>query len=410
MRLTLLLSWALALSAPSALAGGAPDRQPYTPADDSEILEQLPPRGGPSGQLRPLQAALLQHPDDLDRALLFARAAIDAGRAEQDPRDFGYAESALAPWWHRADAPDRVVLLRAVIEQWRHDFNGAARDLDLLIGRDSDESVQAHLQRAALHLVAGEPLPALRDCVALIGHTDLLGASTCIANANGLRGRAQPSLDSLVAVLPQSADAAPAVRLWALTSCAEMAERLGRDAQAAALYEQALAMMDAAATPDPYLLASAADFMLRHDDAQQVAARLAPLERIDNLLLRLALAESALAQRGDSAMARRLSLHLRMLGERFAEARQRQDASVHLREEAWYELELLHHPDLALALARRNWQAQREPLDARILLQAALAARQADAAEPVRQWMRDTGIEDVQLQALARRLDGTAAP
>lgn len=389
-----------------AAAPASPYGDPYTPASADEVLEQLPPRGGPSGHLRLMQQELAQHSGQLEPSLAFARAAIEAGRAEQDPRDFGYAESALATWWNRADAPEQVVLLRAVIKQWRHDFDGATRDLDMLISRDGDTATQARLVRASLRLVTGEPLDALRDCVALMGHTEVLTAATCIANANSLRGRGQTSLDSLCAVLDQSASATPPLRLWAMTSAAEMADRLGRNDQARKLYQQALAAMDAFGVPDPYLLASAADFMVRNGEARAVVKRLAPLARIDNLLLRLALAESDLVRRGDAAAAQELAAQVQMLDDRFTEAAQRQDSAVHLREQAWFELELRHRPDRALELAARNWTRQREPLDARILLAAALAARRLDAAAPVRRWMAVTGVEDVHLQALLRQLDG----
>ena len=59
--------------------------------------------------------------------------------------------------------------------------------------------------------------------------------------------------------------------------------------------------------------------------------------------------------------------------------------------------------DLALDLARRNFTVQREPADARVLLETALAADDAAAAQPALAWMRETGIGSVQLDALARR-------
>ena len=65
------------------------------------------------------------------------------------------------------------------------------------------------------------------------------------------------------------------------------------------------------------------------------------------------------------------------LGERFAALRARGDR-VHLREEARYTLEIRDTPDAALALALDDWRVQKEPLDARIVLEA--RARRAQAA------------------------------
>jgi hypothetical protein len=58
----------------------------------------------------------------------------------------------------------------------------------------------------------------------------------------------------------------------------------------------------------------------------------------------------------------------------------------------------------ALPLAQTNWAEQREPADALLLLQAALATRQPKAAQPVLQWLAQSGIESVLLQPLATQL------
>ncbi len=78
--------------------------------------------------------------------------------------------------------------------------------------------------------------------------------------------------------------------------------------------------------------------------------------------------------------------------------------TVHRREEARFTLDLLHQPDRALDLARANWDVQREPADARILLETALAAGHPDAAAPALAWQRDNHVQDARLDALAARL------
>jgi hypothetical protein len=47
---------------------------------------------------------------------------------------------------------------------------------------------------------------------------------------------------------------------------------------------------------------------------------------------------------------------------------------------------------------------QREPADARVLLEAALAARDKAAAEPALRWLAESRIEAPRLQALADAL------
>ena len=124
---------------------------------------------------------------------------------------------------------------------------------------------------------------------------------------------------------------------------------------------------------------------------------LAEHESIGNVLLRLAFAESALGE------TEALDRHLEMLQARFDATRARGD-TVHLREEAMFELRLREDLETALKLAQRNWKTQREPVDARLLMECALAADQAEAARPALDWMQRTGIRDPDLLALANRL------
>jgi len=147
---------------------------------------------------------------------------------------------------------------------------------------------------------------------------------------------------------------------------------------------------------DVYLQAAYADFLLDRGRAADVLVLLKDAGRADVLLLRLALA----AQATGDARAPRLA---QTLGERFDAARLRGNTS-HRKEESRYVLALKGDSAHALALAQQNWAEQREPADARILLEAALAARDDRAARPVLDWMAASGIESVALQGLAARL------
>jgi hypothetical protein len=50
---------------------------------------------------------------------------------------------------------------------------------------------------------------------------------------------------------------------------------------------------------------------------------------------------------------------------------------------------------------------QREPRDARIFLEAATAAKEPAAAQPVIQWLNESRIEDRYLIGLAQKLKGS---
>jgi hypothetical protein len=127
-----------------------------------------------------------------------------------------------------------------------------------------------------------------------------------------------------------------------------------------------------------------------------VVALLRGHHRNDALLLRHALALRALGRHDELAAARA------ELQARFDAAALRGD-TVHLREQARFTLHVLGDARGALALARRNWQVQKELADTRILLEAGLAARDRAALQPELRWIHAQGLEDVAVARLAGR-------
>jgi hypothetical protein len=67
-------------------------------------------------------------------------------------------------------------------------------------------------------------------------------------------------------------------------------------------------------------------------------------------------------------------------------------------------LELEHDPQTALEMAQRNWHAQREPWDTRLLLEAAVAAKQPEAATEALKFLQKSRLEDPVIEPLAREL------
>ena len=220
----------------------------------------------------------------------------------------------------------------------------------------------------------------------------------CTASAMALTGHAPLALRAVTASLTvnaQEAARAPTVALWALTLAAEIAERLN-DPSAESRFKAALAVDPR----DPYLLGAWSDWLLDQGRPGEVVSLLGDRTRIDPLLLRLALAEKALGLSAAEG-------HVADLAARFEASRLRGD-TVHRREEARFALALQHDPARALTLAQANWQVQREPADARILLEAALAAKSPISAGPVVAWLSSNHVEDVRLQELALRLRKSA--
>lgn len=367
---------------------------PYTPKDGGAVIEQLPRRADATQlELRALRQQLNTTPQDLALASGLAQRYIGLARSETDPRYLGYAQAALAPWWRQAAPPVPVRLLRATILQSTHQFGPALQDLDAVIAQEPGNG-QAWLTRATVLTVQGDYAQATASCARLSALTTQLVTVTCIANVASVTGRAASSERLLDLTLQRSTGAAPELESWALTLLAEMATRRGETALAEARYKKALAQQPR----DSYLLGAYTDFLLDQRRPQEVVKLLKDQQRIDALLLRHALALQALPGQQAPFQAAKAEL-----AARFHAAMQRGD-TVHQREQARFALFLQQDLPAALQLAQKNWAIQKEVPDMRILLEAALAARNYAAAQPVLAWVAANGVEDVALQRLIRQL------
>ena len=96
------------------------------------------------------------------------------------------------------------------------------------------------------------------------------------------------------------------------------------------------------------------------------------------------------------------------LRDRFQAAALRGDR-LHEQEAARFELDLENHPAIALKLATSNYQIQKEPRDAEILMRAALAAGNTKAAQPALDWLRNSHYEDPAMAQLAAQLAAQGA-
>lgn len=368
---------------------------PFIPRSDSEVLERLPskPTDPAMREIKDLRSRLGRDPQDLELAVKLARRYFDQAMAQGDPRYVGYAQAALKPWWDLPQPPTQVVVMRATLRQYRHDFDGALEDLTQALKRDPADP-RAWSLRAAIHLVQARYDESRRDCAQLAPAVSELVAAGCIAFIDGITGHARQSHDTLNRALARDTDATAAQKLWILTRLAEMAWRLNDPKLAEAHFKRALALD----VTDGFLLAAYADFLLDYGRPREVITLLKDWTLADPLLLRLALAEQAAGDKGARE-------HQATLADRYAAARLRGD-TTHEQEESRFSLHMQNKPEDALKLAQSNWRVQREPRDARVLLESALALRLPDAAQPVLDWMAQSHIEDWYLQRLAGQIAG----
>jgi hypothetical protein len=379
-----------------ALLSSMPARAaPFLPSSDSQVLATVPARATDprARELLALRQAWLRAPQDLDAAVAYARRCFEEVAAEGDPRFVGHAQAALKPWFDQPEPPVAVRVLRAKILQFDHRFAPALADLDAALRQQPDNG-DAWAWRTAILMVQADYAAARRSCDSMAPLATPLVATACRAQVDAATGQAAAAASALHAALAQQPDASAEARLWALTRLAETEERRGAFTAAETAFRDALAL----GLPDVYLQAAYADFLLDRGRPAEVLALLKDRGRADVLLLRLALAAKA---SGDASAA----AHAQALAARFAAARQRGDTS-HQKEESRFVLGVQGDAARALQLALQNFALQKEPADARILLEAALAARQPAAAQPVLYWMAASGIQSVALQPLAAALKG----
>lgn len=372
----------------------APLATTYLPRDPSHVVATVAARD-PADVAR--RRALADAPERVELAALLARGDIARYHAMSDPRYLGRAQATLARWWELSEPPVEVLLLRATIAQAIHQFASARADLDQLVRRQPDDP-QSHLTRAIVATITADYAAARDSCRAVAQLASALVAATCTAPLDAIAGRADEAyarLAPLVAAPPQvrggDARGRDAIRGWALTQLAELAAMRGDHERAIAHLGDALAL-DAS---DSYARNLLADLQLATGRAADASRQLAGRELIDSHLVRRAIAEHALG--GPEAA------HLiAAMRARIADAAARGD-EVHLREEARFALAVDADPARAVRLARKNWEVQKELADARLLADAAIAARDRTAAAPVIAWATTTGVRDATLaRALAQ--------
>lgn len=381
---------ALAIAVAGALAAfGRPATSKaavIVPHDDAEVLATLPfaPGDARRRETDELRRALAREPRDVATATKLARLDILLARERADPRYLGHAQAALAPWWDSPDAPGEVLVLRATIEQSLHDFDAALADLDRALAKTPGD-VQAWLTKATVLTVRAQHEEARAACTRVAELGAFFPALVCTATVESLTGDARGALQRLAPALGRvSRDE----RQWGLSVAGEIAFRAGDAKAAEASFREALALDP----HDAYTRGALADLLLDADRAAEAAALVAGQESNDALLLRLAIAEKRTSAHaaGD---------HVATLRARFDASRARGDV-VHRREEARFLLELEGDAERALALAKANFDVQKEPWDVRILLETAKAARRPEEARAALDHVRRTKLEDPAIAAL----------
>lgn len=367
---------------------------PYTPKVDTHVIGTLPFRAGDTAarELSGLRSAVALSPTDPEPSIALAQRYFDLAIARGDPRYIGYADAIVQRFAATPSAP--LLLVRGTLQQYRHDFAGALADYAAALKIDPELS-GAHAWRAAIFLVQARYDLASQECAALqrLGSAVLYGGCAGMALAySGQLDQAYATLQKALAVSRYDEH-----RLWLQTRLGEVAAWQGRPSQAEQHFRKALGL----GQDDGYLLAAWTDFLLDHNRAAEVVKQLATWESSDGLLLRLAEAETRLKLPQAAA-------HMQTLEARYAAARLRGD-TTHRAEEARFYLRLRGDAKQAVVLAVENYRIQKEPRDARITLEAALAAKDPESAKDALDWLKTSQFQDPHLRSIGSQLALQAA-
>ncbi|HEX5656201.1 MAG TPA: hypothetical protein VFX59_03360 [Polyangiales bacterium] len=321
-----------------------PAAQGATTVEPDAVLTEVPARDSREGR----ELAALER--DPNAKLELARAYLEASRRDGDPRYLGLAEGALQGL---EDRDARV--LRATILQSRHEFTAALAELETVL--QEGEDAQARLTQATIFTVLAEYDRARASCRAL---PPSVYANACLASIDALNGA-----DVRDRLQPRGSE-----RAWLLSLIGEQSYWLGEQGRAERELSASLELAS-----DRYTRALLDDLRLDRGE---------PADGDD---LHRALSELARGAPGE-AVAR--------VEAQFAESRD----GVHQREESRFWLARGERAR-ALRLAQRNWAVQREPWDARVLLEAATTKEEA---APALAWLERTHFASPHLRSLAAKL------
>ncbi|MBC7732085.1 MAG: hypothetical protein H7306_09330 [Bacteriovorax sp.] len=362
---------------------------PITPTHDAEVIEVLPPLVGSRAEERRQRKLLASQPRDPVLALGIARRYLDQAHELGDPRFAGMAMSAISGWQDEATMPDGVLMMRATLQQYLHEFDASVRSLQALLARPSPQPrPQAWLTLATVKRVQGRYADSDVACKQVAASGAGLHADACLAENAALRGDFDGARATFTRLLA-GARQPPSTQAWLTTSLAELEQRAGRAAAADTAFRAALKL-----EPDPYATLSYGDFLIEQKRPVEALALLKNQTRSDAVLLRLAIA-------GAQAKTPTASADAAEMRERIALANERPDAKLfHGREQAMFALMVEHQPMVALELARGNVAQQREPLDLLVLAQTAQASARADALRDAGRLMSEMGLHDKRTQAV----------
>jgi len=284
----------------------------------------------------------------------------------------------------KVDKPtQQATIFKAEIQQYFHQFDAALETLSKVKGHSG-----ADLLRASIYFTQGKFKQAHTQCKELFGRTDNLLALICTSHANSLQGELERATNVLEASMRHVPSNSKSITSWAYVTLAEMSERMAKYEKAKLYYAKALEIN----RKDMPTRIAYADILLYEKNYPEVIRLTEKYKNNDLLALRYVRALKLSGQHENSKVYSELSQRIENYTEK--------TRHLHFDLLAEYNLYFKHDTQAALQWAKRHWQQQKTPRDARLLAFVSAQAGDTDAAKLVSDWMKKYSLEDKRLMTL----------
>ena len=357
----------------------------YQPKSDDEVLFVIPKGLTPSSA--PVTADIGQ--SDPEGTEIVVAELLAQARKSGDPRLYGQAQAKLTPWWKDKELSGRLLLHRANIKQFNHQFQPALVDLRKFLQKDPLD-LKGQLMLMSVHLVLGQFEDAARACQA-IGQINVMIQKICTAGVLSQSGKSDEALTILQPLEGLIEIRFRAVLPYFVWTMADAYARQGRLDDAVKYYGIGLEL----SPNERFALAALADLWFDKNESQKTLIALKEQTQHDGLLVRLAIAQRRGGDPGLASSVAELKARFEREGLR--------GASRHDREGALFQLHVLGNGKEALQLAKANWEVQRETTDVRIYLDAAVAEKSETDLKDIVNWMKKSGYRDATCTSILKK-------
>ena len=291
--------------------------------------------------------------------------------------------------------------------QRNHQFAKSRAELEKILQQTPHE-LNAILLHASVSNVMGDYDTARRSCQKLFRHSDSLTAISCLSSISLMSGRADLGYKLITQLINKNLERSHIESehlLWALGIAAELAWSTGQVDEAEHFYQLAKADLPrkrhlATSATEHYLMISYGDFLINQHRYQEAIDFFKPFAHAHEIKIRLVQAYKALNIQQWEPLLESLVSHYEH--EPLGHPHHREAAMS-----ALLQLSVdssINYKNRAIQLATQNWQKQKEKIDAKLLLEIAIASKMPDAAQPVMHWISTHNIKDIDLNPLVKKV------